>query len=148
MDATRRLHIKELLRQHDLRPTACREEILYLFFSSPIALAHADLERNLAESHDRVTIYRTLKTFLDKEIIHKVLDDSGNLKYAMPKSQQTAHHSHIHFKCNICGHTNCLEDVLIPPLQLPEGYQLTEASLLVQGVCQLCNKPEDALLPA
>jgi Fur family transcriptional regulator, ferric uptake regulator len=131
------LSAKDVLRQHRLRHTACREEILEIFLEADRALSHADLEENLSETSDRVTVYRTLKTFVEKEILHKVLDDSGNLKYAMQKESL---HSHIHFKCNICGITSCLENTEIPVLPLPPGYTLTGANLLAQGVCQVCNK--------
>ena len=132
-----RIIAKDLLTHHDLRHTACREEVLDLFLSESHALSHADIEKNLEQLFDRVTIYRTLKTFLEKQIIHKVLDDSGNLKYALPHLHQ---HPHVHFKCHICGLTNCLEEVEIPRIQLPAGYQIRNTDLLVQGVCNICNK--------
>ncbi len=130
---------RNILKHHDLRHTACREEILALFLSESHALAHADIEKSLDKLFDRVTIYRTLKTFLEKQIIHKVLDDSGNLKYALQHSHEHEH-PHVHFKCSICGLTNCLEDIEVPVLQLPDGYKVQNTNLLVQGVCQVCNK--------
>jgi len=134
---------KNILKLHSLRHTTCREEILNLFLNRSHALMHADIEQNIDKAFDRVTVYRTLKTFTDKGIIHKVLDDSGNIKYAIEKddfNQSHKHQSHIHFKCNVCGLTNCLENSEIPAFKLPEGYQIKEADLLVQGVCKLCNK--------
>jgi Fur family transcriptional regulator, ferric uptake regulator len=136
---TASMRVKQMLKNHDLRHTACREEILHLFLENSYALTHGDIETRLDASHDRVTIYRTLKTFLEKNIIHKVLDDSGNLKYAMEKHTHHNKHTHIHFKCSLCGETNCLEDTQIPAIHLPEGYQLSQANLLVQGVCKICN---------
>ena len=75
----------EILKQIDLRHTYTRENILNGFISKTIALSHADIESFLIDGFDRVTIYRTLKTFLDKGIIHKVLDDQGGIKYALCK---------------------------------------------------------------
>ena len=99
-------------------------------------------KQKIDKSFDRVTVYRTLKTFTDRGIIHKVLDDTGNIKYAIERENHPNFHSHIHFKCNICGLTNCLENVEIPIIQLPLGYKLREADLLVQGICKLCNKEQ------
>ena len=133
----------DILKDHNLRTTGCREDILEIFLKERFALSHADIEQRLPEGFDRITLYRTLKTFVDKGLVHKVLDDEGNTKYALCKeSCGTAghHHEHVHFKCTQCGQTNCLEEVQIPAIRLPEGYNPVDMNLLVQGVCQLCNR--------
>lgn len=130
-----------LLRDFNLRATPNREEILQLFLHKNYALSHGDIEKEIANSLDRVTVYRTLKTFLDKGLIHKVLDDEGSLKYALCKEAcNTAehHHDHVHFKCTKCGQTMCL-NIDVPPLKLPKGYIANETNLLVQGTCEKCN---------
>jgi Fur family ferric uptake transcriptional regulator len=135
-------NVHNLLKQYNLRHTDCREHIVDLFAKSAHALSHADVEEAVGEQFDRVTIYRTLRTFLEKGLIHKVLDDITFPKYALCKSSCTTHehhHSHVHFKCNTCGQTNCLEDVTIPVVTLPKGYQLAETNLLISGVCMKCN---------
>lgn len=115
-----------------------------MFMNKAHALAHADVELPLNDRFDRVTIYRTLKTFVDKGLIHKVLDDEGSMKYALCKegcntSDHKHHHDHVHFKCNTCGLTTCLDHVIIPNIILPEGYQRVETNLLMQGVCKSCS---------
>ncbi len=135
--------IKNILKEYDLRNTSCREEILDIFLQKNFALSHSDIEANVHEDFDRVTVYRTLKTFLDKGLIHKVLDDEGVTKYALCKekcSHTEHHHEHVHFKCTECGQTNCLDNVQIPVIALPNGYNLKETSLLMQGICKICNK--------
>ena len=127
-----------LLRDFNLRATPNREEILQLFLLKNYALSHSDIEKEIANSLDRVTVYRTLKTFLDKGLIHKVLDDEGSLKYALCKEACNTvehHHDHVHFKCTKCGQTMCL-NLDVPPLKLPKGYTAIETNLLVQGVCE------------
>ncbi len=131
------------LKALNLRQTDAREAVLELFLNGHYALAHSDLEAELTDKFDRVTIYRTLKTFVDKGLIHKVLDDVGGMKYALCKNEcNTAEHhhqhDHVHFKCNECGQTTCLEEVTIPALTLPIGYKKSEMNLLVQGTCVLC----------
>src|SRR3954468_7203906 len=91
-----------LLKDFSLRSTPSRQEILLLFLNKEYALSHGDIEREISNTLDRVTVYRTLKTFLDKGLIHKVLDDEGSLKYALCKeacSLTDHHHNHVHFKC-------------------------------------------------
>jgi Fur family transcriptional regulator, ferric uptake regulator len=135
--------IQHTLKTYKLRQTDCREDVLSLFIDKPFALAHANVEGLMATKYDRVTIYRTLKTFVEAGLLHKVLDDEGSLKYALCKEpchtpDHSHHHDHVHFKCNVCGQTNCLEDVLIPSFSLPNGYQRHEINMLVQGVCPSC----------
>jgi Fur family transcriptional regulator, ferric uptake regulator len=135
-------NIKTLLKDFDLRSTDCRSAILEIFLHKNFALSHSDIENKISDSYDRVTVYRTLKTFLDKGIIHKVLDDSGSTKYALCREHCTsAHHNHehVHFKCIDCGLTNCLDDIEVPAIKLPQGYKILEVNLLVQGVCKKCN---------
>lgn len=130
-----------LLKDFRLRTTSSRQEILHLFLRKEYALSHGDIEKEISNSLDRVTVYRTLKTFLDKGLIHKVLDDEGSLKYALCSEACTTtghHHNHVHFKCTSCGQTNCL-DVEIPPVKLPKGYKPKELNILIQGVCENCS---------
>lgn len=132
----------EILKDFQLRTTTSRSAILNLFIKNSFALSYSDIEHEIASSYDRVTVYRTLKTFLDKGVIHKVLDDEGGLKYALcsaPCSSREHHHEHVHFKCEKCGQTNCLENVVIPEVILPKGYQLRETNLLIQGICDKCQ---------
>lgn len=132
--------LRETLKGHHLRTTTCREDVLLTFMNKKNALSHGDLEGALGENYDRVTIYRTLKTFLEKGIIHKVLDDEG-LRYALCShqcSEEKHQHDHIHFKCNECGKTNCLENLHIPNVALPDGYQPESFNLLIQGKCPEC----------
>jgi Fur family transcriptional regulator, ferric uptake regulator len=130
-----------LLRDFQLRSTPVRQEILTLFLEKDYALSHHDVESGISNSLDRVTVYRTLKTFLDKGLIHKVLDDEGSLKYALCNEACTMaehHHDHIHFKCTKCGQTNCL-DLELPTVNLPKGYQLEAMNVLIQGICDRCG---------
>ncbi|MDN3687712.1 Fur family transcriptional regulator [Cyclobacterium jeungdonense] len=132
----------DILKDSNLRVTSCRRDVLKTFLGRKVALSHGDLEEALKENFDRVTIYRTLKTFLENDLIHKVLDDTGAAKYALCNhSTEEPHHDHehVHFKCEVCGNTNCLEEIALPRLMLPRGYQAREMSLLIQGVCKNCS---------
>lgn len=135
--------IDTILKDFNLRNTKCREEVLDLFLEKNNALSNADIEDKVSKTFDRVTIYRTLKTFLSKGLIHKVLDDVGNPKYALCKDYCTKDqhkHQHVHFKCTQCSRTYCLENIQIPSFALPKGYSFVESNLLITGICIDCNK--------
>ena len=114
-----------LLRDFKLRPTPNREEILHLFLLRNYALSHSDIEKEIDNDLDRVTVYRTLKPFWIKGLFIKCLDDEGSLKYALCKEACNVaehHHDHVHFKCNKCGQTSCL-NIEVPSIRLPKGYK-------------------------
>ena len=132
------------LSDFDLRPTPCRLDVLSTFQGFDYALSQGDIEQKLSDKYDRVTIYRTFKTFLTKGLLHKVLDDNGGVKYALCKElcHQGDHqhqHDHVHFKCNQCGQTTCLETVNIQSIVLPAGFSKQESNLLIQGTCSMCR---------
>ena len=134
--------VQDTLKQYGIRTTNCREFVVDLFLQSTHALSHADIEEAVGEEYDRVTIYRTLRSFVEKGLIHKVLDDLSFPKYALCKATcdvHEHHHAHVHFKCNQCGQTNCLEEVNIPAVVLPTGYKMAETNLLISGICVSCN---------
>lgn len=136
--------LHNILRTHNLRRTSSRSDILSMFMEKGVALSEPEIEREMKGRCDRVTIYRTLTTFLDKGILHKVLDDSGAAKYALCAedcAESSYHsHNHVHFKCLNCGKTTCLESVHIPKVTLPNGYELQETNMLLQGICQACSE--------
>ena len=131
---------KKLLKGHALRITDCRIDVLQQFFNIPHALSFRDLEHSL-KSYDRVTLYRTLNSFIEKGLLHRIPNDSGMASYALCREEcdeNTHNHDHIHFKCNICGHIECIPDMHVPEVTLPD-YTIEESNLIINGVCKLCN---------
>jgi Fur family ferric uptake transcriptional regulator len=132
------------LDQFGLRSTGSRQAVLAAFQKAGYALSQGDIELALSNEFDRVTIYRTLKSFLASGLLHKVLDDQGSIKYALchdmcHQETHTHQHDHVHFKCTRCGQTTCLETVHIPQIILPEHFVKQESNLLIQGICKGCN---------
>ncbi len=134
---------ESILKNSTLSVTAGRKRILEIFLSSENALAHQDIESRCSEEYDRVTIYRTLQTFLEKGIIHNIPSTDSVTRYALCNDAciTTGHHhdNHVHFKCDTCGKTLCLDEVTIPKVQLPKGYTMKEINMVVNGVCKTCK---------
>lgn len=135
--------IFNLLKSHKLRVTDCRLDTLRLFHSNNFALSQPFLEKDLGKDYDRVTIYRTLSSFMDAGLIHKVPDDTGLSKYALCYHEKTENHMHndhhLHFKCEVCGNTQCIEGVELPEFSAPKGFVFNETTVLVQGICPECG---------
>lgn len=133
--------IRELLKKNQLSITDSRMQILDLFYQAPGALAHADIEKQ-AHKMDRVTIYRTLQTFEEKGIIHTIPTADNSVKYALCKhdcAEGHHHDNHVHFVCEHCHKTICLDDVHVPDVKLPKGFTPLEASMVVNGICDECR---------
>ncbi len=136
------LTIEQILKQHNLRVTQIRLEVLSYFQSNKNALTHAVLETHFAKKFDRVTIYRTLTSFLENGLLHKIPDDSGATKYALCHHEGNVHthdDHHVHFKCKKCDKIECLYNLEIPKLHLPKKYKMENANLLIEGICAACN---------
>lgn len=132
---------KQVLKDSKLKSTSCRVDVLGALMQNEHALSHSEIESHIDVAHDRVTVYRTLKTFLENGLIHKVLDDGGLTKYAMCSecTKEEHHHEHVHFKCQNCNQTICMDEIKIPTISLPKGYNITETNLLIKGVCVHCG---------
>jgi Fur family ferric uptake transcriptional regulator len=136
------MNVKDILRNNNLSITASREKILHLFLEQNGALAHGDIEKKAGEKFDRVTVYRTLQTFVDKGIIHTIPTTDNSIRYALCKDdcKEGHHHDHhIHFVCTNCHVTYCLDDVATPELKLPKGYTVSQIEVVAEGICKNCK---------
>jgi Fur family transcriptional regulator, ferric uptake regulator len=134
--------VLSILKKNQLSVTEGRKKILELFYKSDGALAHADIEKNTEAAFDRVTVYRTLQTFVDKGIIHHIPTTDNSILYALCKDDcEAGHHHdhHVHFICDNCHKTICLEDVTVPDVKLPKGFKPKHAEMVVTGVCDDCR---------
>jgi Fur family ferric uptake transcriptional regulator len=135
--------IDEILRHNNLSVTDSRKKILNIFLSHQSALAHRDIEKKAGEKFDRVTVYRTLQTFVEKGIIHTIPTTDNSVRYALCRAECTEghhHDNHIHFICVNCGSAICLDDVVIPNVLLPKGYSQDTVEVVVKGICTNCKQ--------
>ena len=143
MAATKHIEtgVSDVLRRNNLSITESRRKILSLFLDTPDALTHGDIERKAGEKFDRVTVYRTLQTFVEKGIIHTIPTADNAVLYALCKDCTEGHHhdDHVHFICSNCSTTICLDDVVAPRLELPAGYKAENVQVLINGLCKNCN---------
>lgn len=132
---------EEILNIKKVKITAVRTVVLRHLLSQKKAQSLKDIQNALAYT-DRSSIFRTLKTFEEKKVIHSIEDGSGMTKYAVcvegcncdPKDL------HYHFYCINCSKTFCLLDLPIPHIQLPENFKFQQANMVVKGLCDYCNQ--------
>jgi Fur family ferric uptake transcriptional regulator len=137
--------IIDLLNSFQLKKTPIRVSVVEYFLSKPHALSQNDLEQNLPEPLDRITLYRTLRTFEDKGVLHKIIDNQGITKYALCSEHcHHAHHKHntdehIHFHCSKCDQTFCLPIQANLDMTFPIGFLPEKINVSVEGVCKFCQ---------
>ncbi|MCB9310706.1 MAG: transcriptional repressor [Lewinellaceae bacterium] len=132
---------EHLLKEHKLKVTPFRKDVLQLFVEAGRALSQQDLETMLPDA-DRITLYRTIKNFEDKGLIHKAIDGTSQPKFALCESEcnhQKHHDAHVHFHCQKCQHTFCLDHVFVPSVAMPNGFEPLESQMIINGNCKSCN---------
>ncbi|MES2880639.1 MAG: transcriptional repressor [Bacteroidota bacterium] len=134
--------MNDIIRRNQLSVTDSRTKILSLFFESKDALTHGDIEKKAGEKFDRVTVYRTLQTFVEKAIIHTIPTADNSILYALCKDCAEGHHhdEHVHFVCSNCSKTICLDDVVSPQINLPAGYVAEDVQVIIRGLCKDCSE--------
>ncbi len=130
--------IKEILHKNDLVCTSCREEIIRVFTSSDTPQSEEEIKTQVNVSFNRSTFYRTFKTLLDKDIIHKIVIDNNNVKYALTKLEEIKKH-HAHFFCEKCENVFCIPSVEWNYSNLSSEYIVKETELIIKGYCKNCK---------
>ena len=137
------IDISQFLQKNHLKVTGPRLSVLSILASRGVATSQPDLEDILKQEVDRVTLYRTLKTFADKGIIHKVFDANGTATYALCSGSCTEHQhydEHLHFNCTVCNQVYCLNDIQFPEIKLPTGFTSDFMTFTAAGICNRCHK--------
>lgn len=131
---------EEKLQKRLIKPTAMRDLVLKVLTDQKTAISLSELEHKF-EKADRVTLFRTLKTFEANKLIHSIDDGSGSVKYALCLDSCMCHPEdlHVHFKCTKCEETYCLNEIPVPAISLPAGFELKTINMVVKGVCSNCK---------
>jgi Fur family ferric uptake transcriptional regulator len=133
--------IEKRLAENGVRPTAMRILIYKYLAEREVAIALTDMENAFSKA-DRTTLYRTLKTFEEKRIVHQIDDGTNISKYALCEpgcNCEMEQDLHLHFHCDNCDETVCLTEHKIPHINLPDGYVAENANLVIKGICDKCS---------
>ena len=132
--------LEQKLENRNIKPTTMRLMVLRQLVEMHATISLKDLEGKF-ERADRATLYRTLKTFEDRKLIHSIDDGSGSVKYALceEECECNPNDQHIHFHCVKCGETYCLTQSKIPQTNIPSGFEAASASMVYKGTCANCQ---------
>ena len=129
----------ELLEHHGVKPTANRLVIARELSAAGRPLSMTELEDRL-ETIDKSNIFRCLQAFREAHLVHVLEDTGGGARYELCHSRHDHQDDdlHVHFFCENCHRTFCLEDTRIPTVPVPEGFSPSSASYLLKGLCPDC----------
>ena len=131
-------NIEQKLLSKNTNPTSMRILVYDFLEQQQTAMSQSDIQIHFFKA-DRVTIYRTLKTFEEKGIVHSIQENTTT-KYILCHDgcdEQTHKDRHLHFYCKICKQTTCKEDFLIPQ-DTQQAYRIDEIKLFGKGICEKC----------
>ena len=129
------------LESKGIRPTANRILLMKTLMGEQNPQSLSNLERKMV-SMDKSSIFRTLTLFLEHDVVHAFEDGRGVLCYELCEEKGACDHhdGHIHFYCESCQRSFCMEDIHIPSFELPEGFYPHSISFVIKGECPDCRK--------
>jgi len=132
-----------LLQRAGLRRTPVRAAVLMVLGESGQPLGVPQVLERLPQDTDAVTVYRTLNTFTEKKLVHRVHGEDRTWRYAL-SADATTRHEHPHFVCDACGTVECLEQSEIPKnfirsLHVASRYNVHYPEVVLHGVCPKCH---------
>ena len=113
------------LTRKGIKPTANRILVYKALLSHSAPMSLGDME-TLMPSMDKSSIFRTLTLFLEHDVVHAFEDGRGILNYELCEEEGKCDHhdGHIHFYCETCQRSFCLDDIHIPSFELPKDSVL------------------------
>ena len=141
---------EDILNNAEIRITANRLLILKTIYEDIHGVfSLLDVESKMP-TMDSSSIFRTLTLFAEKQLLHLIDDGSGMQKYCVchclhddddtHHGNHHKHQGHVHLTCIKCHETICLEDIPIPLVPIPEGYDILESEYVIKGICPKCQK--------
>ena len=137
----RQTDVIDLMMHHGVKPTANRILVAEALHRAGRPMSIMELEDAIG-SIDKSGISRTLSLFREQHLLHTIQDGGDGVRYELCHSHSDSHDedAHVHFYCTSCRKTFCLDNIPIPDVALPEGYDRESVNYMVSGICPDCRK--------
>ena len=139
MNANLDLQSRTMLKAAKLYCTEVRIAILNVLMETDKPLSQEQIAHGLGGKHfDKVTIYRTLESFLKVGLVHKAFMDKRACHFELANNC-TESQCHPHFTCTSCGKTHCLMEISLPMAKSPhKGFVIHRQQVRLEGLCPAC----------
>ena len=132
--------LENILQEHGIKATANRLLVLKALAESHRPVTMAELEDKI-DSIDKSGIFRTLMIFKESHLLHQIDDGCEGVRYELCHAHGDVDDDrHVHFHCEVCHRTYCLEDTPIPVVTYPDGFQVETVNYMAKGICPECAK--------
>lgn len=137
----RQTDVIDLMMHHGVKPTANRILVAEALHRAGRPMSMMEIE-DVIGSIDKSGISRTLSLFREQHLVHTIQDGGDGVRYELCHSHSDSHDedAHVHFYCTSCRKTFCLDNIPIPDVALPEGYDRESVNYMVSGICPDCRK--------
>ena len=130
----------QLLEEHGVKPTANRIVVVKALAAAGRPMSLSELEYKIL-TIDKSGVFRCLTLFKEHRLVHVIEDGGDGVRYELCHSHdsETDEDLHVHFFCERCRRTYCLENIAIPEVALPEGFEQCSVNFMVKGICLDCK---------
>jgi Fur family ferric uptake transcriptional regulator len=131
----------DLLNSAKLRRTSPRAAILAALLRARKPQTAEQIATKLGRKAppNKVTIYRTLETFLETGLVHKVFLRERTWHFELAHNCAETQ-CHPHFTCTSCGNTHCLTEATLPMAKSPhKGFVIRHQRVQLDGLCPKCS---------
>lgn len=128
-----------LLEEHNIKPTANRLIVLRTLDGAGRPMSLTELENKIL-TIDKSGIFRTLSLFREQHLVHVIEDGGDGVRYELCHSHDddVDDDLHVHFYCEQCHQTYCLDHIPVPGIDLPAGFIMSSVNYMVKGICPHC----------
>ena len=128
-----------LLEEHNIKPTANRLIVLRTLDGAGRPMSLTELENKIL-TIDKSGIFRTLSLFREQHLVHVIEDGGDGVRYELCHSHDDDIDDdlHVHFYCEQCHQTYCLDHIPVPGIDLPAGFIMSSVNYMVKGICPHC----------
>lgn len=133
--------IHHIFESKNIKATPNRVLVLKEIIKATNPVSLAEIDERISTMY-KSTIFRVLNQFVEHDVVHTIDDGTGSLKYELchGESNCSIEDMHVHFYCERCHRTICIEDTPIPQINLPQGFIQHSGNFVIKGVCAFCNQ--------
>lgn len=132
------VNFKELLIQHNIRPSNYRIRILECLADKKLHPTADEIYQNLIQEFptlSKMSVYNTIYTLVEGGLIRKITIDNTEVRY------DSFMEDHGHFRCEKCGKVTNF-DVKMSEITFGglHGFKIVDKDVFFKGVCPSCQK--------
>lgn len=129
------------LQDNGIKPTANRMLVVRTLAEAARPLSMSEIEDELL-TVDKSVISRTLGLLRERHLVHLIDGAEEGVRYELchSHSHTSDEDQHLHFYCEQCHKTLCLEEIEMPSVNLPDGFLSHSSSFVIKGLCPTCSQ--------